>query len=225
MIAEHKRRSPSAGVIREGATVAEIVQAYERGGAAALSVLTEGQHFGGSLDDLRAARGRHRAAGPAQGLHRRPLPALRVGGGRRRRDPADRRRARATTTSASSTARRAASTSTCWSRSTTSEELERALDVDAEVLGINNRDLDRLHRRHRAHLRAAGRRPGRQDGRLGVGLLDPRAARRARARRRRRGAGRRDADARRRPRGRLPRAGGRARARLRLARPRGLAAR
>jgi len=56
VIAEHKRRSPSAGPIREGATVAEIVCAYERAGAAALSVLTEGPHFGGSLDDLREAR-------------------------------------------------------------------------------------------------------------------------------------------------------------------------
>jgi len=56
VIAEHKRRSPSAGEIRAGATVTEIVEAYERGGAAALSILTEGPHFGGSLDDLREAR-------------------------------------------------------------------------------------------------------------------------------------------------------------------------
>jgi indole-3-glycerol phosphate synthase len=56
LIAEHKRRSPSAGAIREGATVTEVVQAYERGGAAALSILTEGPNFGGSLDDLREAR-------------------------------------------------------------------------------------------------------------------------------------------------------------------------
>jgi indole-3-glycerol phosphate synthase len=55
LIAEHKRRSPSAGLIREGATVAEIVQAYERGCAAALSILTEPFHFGGSLEDLREA--------------------------------------------------------------------------------------------------------------------------------------------------------------------------
>ena len=55
LIAEHKRRSPSAGVLREGATVTEIVQAYERGGAAALSILTEGAHFGGSLEDLQEA--------------------------------------------------------------------------------------------------------------------------------------------------------------------------
>jgi indole-3-glycerol phosphate synthase len=55
VIAEHKRRSPSAGTIREGATVSDIVLAYERGGAAALSILTEPFHFGGSLDDLREA--------------------------------------------------------------------------------------------------------------------------------------------------------------------------
>src|SRR4051812_59728 len=56
LIAEHKRRSPSAGEIRAGASVAEVVAAYERGGATALSILTEGPHFGGSLDDLREAR-------------------------------------------------------------------------------------------------------------------------------------------------------------------------
>ncbi|MCW3041411.1 MAG: indole-3-glycerol phosphate synthase TrpC [Solirubrobacterales bacterium] len=56
VIAEHKRASPSAGTIRDGATVEEIVTAYERGGAAALSILTEGPHFQGHLDDLRAAQ-------------------------------------------------------------------------------------------------------------------------------------------------------------------------
>jgi len=56
LIAEHKRRSPSAGVIRDGEALEEIVAAYERGGAAAISVLTEGPSFGGGLDDLRAAR-------------------------------------------------------------------------------------------------------------------------------------------------------------------------
>jgi indole-3-glycerol phosphate synthase len=56
VIAEYKRRSPSAGVIREGASVEDVVGAYERGGAAALSVLTEHDHFAGSLADLEAAR-------------------------------------------------------------------------------------------------------------------------------------------------------------------------
>ena len=56
VIAEHKRRSPSAGAIREDLELEDVVAAYERGGAAALSILTEGPSFGGSLDDLRAAR-------------------------------------------------------------------------------------------------------------------------------------------------------------------------
>ena len=56
VIAEFKRRSPSAGALREGADVGELLRAYERGGAVAASVLTEGPNFGGSLDDLRAAR-------------------------------------------------------------------------------------------------------------------------------------------------------------------------
>jgi indole-3-glycerol phosphate synthase len=55
IIAEHKRRSPSAGDIRPGSSVAELVAAYERGGAAAVSVLTEERNFDGSLADLREA--------------------------------------------------------------------------------------------------------------------------------------------------------------------------
>jgi indole-3-glycerol phosphate synthase len=56
LIAEHKRRSPSAGPIRSDKSLPDVVRAYERGGAAALSILTEGPNFGGSLDDLREAR-------------------------------------------------------------------------------------------------------------------------------------------------------------------------
>jgi indole-3-glycerol phosphate synthase len=56
VIAEHKRRSPSAGVIREGLELEPVVTAYQRGGARCLSVLTEQVGFGGCLEDLARAR-------------------------------------------------------------------------------------------------------------------------------------------------------------------------
>jgi len=56
VIAEFKRRSPSAGALHEAPDLEEIVRAYQRGGAVAVSVLTEGPNFGGALEDLGAAR-------------------------------------------------------------------------------------------------------------------------------------------------------------------------
>lgn len=57
VIAEHKRRAPSQKKkLRKGSTVEEVVSAYQRAGATALSVLTDEPFFGGSLDDLAAAR-------------------------------------------------------------------------------------------------------------------------------------------------------------------------
>ncbi|MBA2641666.1 MAG: bifunctional indole-3-glycerol phosphate synthase/phosphoribosylanthranilate isomerase, partial [Actinobacteria bacterium] len=54
-IAEVKRRSPSAGDLRPDADPAELAAAYERAGASAVSILVD-ERFGGSWDDLRAAR-------------------------------------------------------------------------------------------------------------------------------------------------------------------------
>src|SRR5919202_6260807 len=56
VIAEFKRASPSKGEIRGGASAGETARAYARGGAAALSVLTEEDFFRGSLRDLAEAK-------------------------------------------------------------------------------------------------------------------------------------------------------------------------
>jgi indole-3-glycerol phosphate synthase len=140
VIAEYKRRSPSAGTIREGAQVEEIARAYERGGAAAMSVLTEQDHFGGSLDDLRAARGAT------------DLPILRKDF---TIDPYQVYEAKAAGADAILLVVGALSDSDLGSlygiarqleldaivEVHDEEELERALAVDADVIGINNRNL------------------------------------------------------------------------------------
>jgi indole-3-glycerol phosphate synthase len=141
LIAEHKRRSPSAGTIREGTSCADVVRAYERGGAAALSVLTEEAHFGGSLADLHEAR----AASE--------LPVLRKDF---TIDPYQLYEAKAagadavllvvgamTQSELASLYREAHSLDLdAVVEIHNEEELDRALEVDADVLGINNRDLE-----------------------------------------------------------------------------------
>jgi len=55
IIAEFKRRSPSKGIINDKATVEEVTNAYAEYGASGISILTDQEFFGGSLDDLLAA--------------------------------------------------------------------------------------------------------------------------------------------------------------------------
>jgi indole-3-glycerol phosphate synthase len=143
LVAEHKRRSPSAGSIREGASCAEVVRAYERGGAAAVSVLTEEAHFGGSLADLREARGATE------------LPLLRKDF---TIDPYQLYEAKAAGADAvllvvGSLEPRQLTSLYGLARDLDldaiveihdDEELERALEVDCDVIGINNRDLEDL---------------------------------------------------------------------------------
>ncbi|HEX2129869.1 MAG TPA: indole-3-glycerol phosphate synthase TrpC [Solirubrobacterales bacterium] len=143
LIAEFKRRSPSAGDIRPGATVPEICAAYERGGAAAVSVLTEETSFGGSVEDLRAARS---ACG---------LPILRkdfiVDSYQLYEAAANGADAVLLIVAAladedlSRLYQEARSLDLdCLVEVHDEEELERALEIDADVIGINNRDLSDL---------------------------------------------------------------------------------
>ena len=141
LIAEYKRRSPSAGVIREGAEVADIVRSYERGGAAAVSILTEEQHFGGSLDDLR------------NGCEASDLPVLRKDF---TVDPYQVYEARAAGADAlllvvGALEPRELGALHGVARALELDvlvevhderELEAALEIDAAVIGINNRDLE-----------------------------------------------------------------------------------
>ncbi len=141
LVAEYKRRSPSAGAIREGAGVGEVVGAYERGGAVAISVLTEEHHFGGSLADLEEAR----AAVELPILRkdftvdRYQLYEAKAAGAdavllvARTLDPAalDALHAEA----------RALDLDVLVEVHT-GAELEAALGLDVDVIGVNNRDLD-----------------------------------------------------------------------------------
>jgi indole-3-glycerol phosphate synthase len=140
LIAEYKRRSPSAGSIRSDMTVEDVVRAYERGGAAAISVLTEEDHFGGSLADLQTARSAT------------DLPILRKDF---TIDPYQLYEAKVAGADAILLVVGALSDSALGSLNGIArqleldtiievhdeEELERALEVDADVIGINNRNL------------------------------------------------------------------------------------
>ncbi len=141
LIAEFKRRSPSAGEISASAAVAEQVQAYERGGAAALSVLTDERHFGGSLEDLRAARAacdlpilrKDFIVDPYQlyeaTVYGADAVLLIVRALEDRELRAMYEEARGLDLD-------------CLIEVHDGDELQRALELDADVIGINNRDLD-----------------------------------------------------------------------------------
>ncbi|HEV2858186.1 MAG TPA: indole-3-glycerol phosphate synthase TrpC [Solirubrobacterales bacterium] len=142
VIAEFKRRSPSAGALApESIDLTAQVAAYERGGAAALSVLTDERHFGGSLADLRAARAacempiirKDFIVDPYQ------LYEAAVNGA----DAVLLIVAALSDEDLRSLYQEARSIDLdCLVEVHNAEELERALEAGAEVIGINNRNLD-----------------------------------------------------------------------------------
>ena len=146
-IGEVKRRSPSAGDLRPDAEPGSIAAAYERAGAAAVSILVDAR-FDGSWDDLRAARAASKLPLLAKGFFsaEQDLRTARASGADAvlllLRDLDD------------ATARRLMDAATTLGLDTLveahdAEELRRAVALDAPVIGINARDLStfRIDRR------------------------------------------------------------------------------
>ncbi|HEY1449710.1 MAG TPA: indole-3-glycerol phosphate synthase TrpC [Solirubrobacteraceae bacterium] len=140
VIAEFKRRSPSAGSLREQPDLGELVRAYERGGASALSVLTEQPNFGGSLEDLSLARSLC------------DLPVLRKDFIVDEYQLLEARIAEADAVLLIVAALSNADLAALYTAACAlgldvlvevhdREELQRALELDARLIGVNNRDL------------------------------------------------------------------------------------
>jgi indole-3-glycerol phosphate synthase len=143
LICEMKRRSPSAGEILPGADPVEIARDYERGGAACLSVLTDGPSFGGSLDDFTTIRAAVNLPMLRKDFMIDPIQVLEA-----RAHGAD-----AILVILSCTddplARDLIDTATGLNMDVLlethdAEEVRRALSLDGTLLGINNRDLKRM---------------------------------------------------------------------------------
>ena len=143
VIAEVKRRSPSAGVIRDDLDPQARAALYVRHGASAISVLTDRPHFGGSIEDLRAA-----ASGVEVPLIRKDfiLDELQVVEARAAGAAAVLLIVRALPPGRLETllgcARDAGLEALVEVH--TAPELARALDAGAEIVGVNSRDLDTL---------------------------------------------------------------------------------
>jgi len=156
-IAEIKRRSPSAGDLRPDADPAVIAPAYADAGAAAISVLVD-ERFGGTWDDLRAARSATTAPLLAKGFFSTDehLRELREAGADAAllllRDLDD-----ATTAELMHDA--AAIGLDTLVEAHDDEELQRAVGLDAPVIGINARDLSTFAIDRGAQLELVARAP------------------------------------------------------------------
>jgi indole-3-glycerol phosphate synthase len=147
VIAEVKRRSPSAGSLREDLDPAERAALYARHGAAAVSVLTDAPYFGGSIDDLgRAARAIRQKRGLAVPLLRKDfiLDELQITEARAAGASAVLLIVRALDEERLCTLLAAAGEQglDALVEVHTEPELDRALAAGAKVIGVNSRDLD-----------------------------------------------------------------------------------
>ena len=143
VIAEVKRRSPSKGVINAAIDAGSQASAYARGGAAALSILTEPTEFGGSVDDLRDARQATSLPALKKDFHVHPVQVLeaRAAGASAmlliaRALPPDRLREMA------DLAREVGVEVVIEVRS--EAELEDAVAIDWAMIGVNSRNLETL---------------------------------------------------------------------------------
>lgn len=143
VIAEVKRSSPSKGALAPIEDPAELARAYAAGGAAAISVLTERRRFGGSLDDLRSVR-----AAVKTPLLRKDFIVDSYQLWEARAAGADLVLLIVAALDDAELARLLAETGqlgmTALVETHTADEVRRALNVGAELIGVNNRDLKTL---------------------------------------------------------------------------------
>jgi indole-3-glycerol phosphate synthase len=145
IIGEIKRRSPSAGDIKAGASSLEQAAKYQAAGIDALSVLTDEKYFSGTLDDLRGVAAQFRSAPPARPCLRKdffvhPIQVLQA---REAGASAILIIVRALTDEeikALAAAAKAAGLDALFEIHT-EPEIERAVRHGATIVGVNNRDL------------------------------------------------------------------------------------
>jgi indole-3-glycerol phosphate synthase len=146
VIAEIKRRSPSAGEIAANASAVDQAVAYQSAGADALSVLTDMKYFGGSLEDLEEVAKRLRASGPRPPCIRKDFMAHPVQVLEARQSGASAiliivRALNDAEIGALHAAARAAGLAALFEVHAEGE-VARAAAHGAEIIGVNNRDLD-----------------------------------------------------------------------------------
>ena len=144
VIAEVKRASPSAGELRRIDDPAGLAGEYEAGGARVISVLTEERRFGGSLADLDAVRAAVDVPVLRKDFIVSLVPGVRGAGARRRPGAAHRRRARAERAGRPASSALESLGLTPLVEVHDEDEVDRALDAGARVIGVNARDLRTL---------------------------------------------------------------------------------